>query len=423
MTKCKTATAHNGDVQLWRDFESICDTGGRLSGTESEVRACELLAGLGRDATGVECQIRPVPFITWRARKSELFGPQGQSVACQPLVRSASTNGDGLKAEVIDLGRGIPEEFAAHAPEIPGRIVMVRHELMFSAGTIHRRFKYRAAVEAGAVGFLIVGPLVDSPVAGSSGRGEEPGIPAMGISQNTATMFKRTSSGRPSARMIIEADEAPAHASNLMFDMPGQTDEWVVLSAHIDGHDLAESAIDNASGLAVILAVARNLAPQIANAKRGLRLAMFNVEEWALTGSAHYVASLPANERDAIILNVNVDSVGLGTTLTALTSGFSNVEPFLLRQAEQAGVPLDTFRPLQMNSDHGNFAEAGIPAFRLVAGFNDPSAATRFVLTTQDTRDKVTEAGLHDAVNLTRQIVLEALQTSKDRAASWRLSS
>jgi aminopeptidase YwaD len=44
-------------------------------------------------------------------------------------------------AEVVDLGRGTPEEFAAQRAEIAGRFVLVRHELMFAAGTIHRRRK------------------------------------------------------------------------------------------------------------------------------------------------------------------------------------------------------------------------------------------------------------------------------------------
>ena len=38
-----------------------------------------------------------------------------------------------LTAEVVDLGRGTPEEFEAHAADIKGRIVLVRHELMFAA--------------------------------------------------------------------------------------------------------------------------------------------------------------------------------------------------------------------------------------------------------------------------------------------------
>ena len=406
--------------RVWSDFARICDCGGRLSGTQSEGAACALLESLGSEATGVACRPMVVPHIGWRAERCLLYGPDGQPIDCHPLVRSAPTGEGGLEAEVLDLGRGIPDEFAAHAGEIPGRIVMVRHELMFSAGTIHRRLKYRAAVDAGAVGFLIVGPLAGSAVAGSSGRGAEPGIPAIGIGQDTAARLARTSKGLPRVRLVLETTEAPAEVRNLIFDMPGQTDEWVVLSAHIDGHDLAESAMDNASGLAVALAVARDLSPRVARSRRGLRLALFNIEEWALAGSAHYVGGLSGREREGIALNVNLDSVGVGPQLTALTSEFAGIEPFLLKQADRTGIPLGLYRPLQMNSDHSNFAQAGIPAFRLVAGFNDHAAATRLVLTAEDTRDKVSPEGLERTFRLARQVVAEALNASPERTATWR---
>ena len=90
----------------------------------------------------------------------------GHPLDCHPLIRSAPTGPHGLDAEVIDLGRGTPEEFAAHRGEIAGRITLVRHELMFAPGTIHRRLKYQAAVDAGAVGFLIAGPAAGLVVAG-----------------------------------------------------------------------------------------------------------------------------------------------------------------------------------------------------------------------------------------------------------------
>jgi len=242
----------------------------------------------------------------------------------------------------------------------------------------------------------------------------------MGISPEAAASLARTSKGRPKARMLIEATEAPATARNLIFDLPGQTDEWVVLSAHIDGHNLAQSAMDNASGLVVVLAVARALAASVKNQKRGLRLALFNVEEWALTGSAYHVGELTARQRDSIALNVNLDSVGIDAKLTALTSGFRGIETLLLSQSEQTGVPLGLFRPLQWNSDHANFALAGIPAFRLVAGFNDVTATTRLVLTAEDTREKVTGNALADAFRLTRQIVAQALGASAQEAINWR---
>ncbi|MDH3742340.1 MAG: M28 family peptidase, partial [Hyphomicrobiales bacterium] len=250
--------------RMWGEFTRICDCGGRLLGTASELEARELLAQLGRDATGVACQPMPVPYDGWQAKHCDLTGPNGGQLMCHPLLRSPATGPGGLVAEVVDVGRGTPEEFAAHAAEIPGRIVMVRHELMFAAGTIHRSSKYLTACKAGAAGFLIAGPLPDSPVSGSSGLEDGMGVPALGISRDVADALAPTSQGRPAVRLVIEASEAPAEAPNLIFDMPGKTDEWVVLSAHIDGHDLAESAIDNASGLAVALAVAHALSGQVA---------------------------------------------------------------------------------------------------------------------------------------------------------------
>ena len=405
---------------LWRDFESICDCGGRLAGTESERAATELLKSLGREATGVECRVERVPYAGWSAVSAELTGPDGARHGCHPLVRTVATPTGGLEAEVVDLGRGTPDDFDAHRGEIAGRFVLVRHELMFAPDTIHRRLKYRMAVEAGAAGFLIAGPVPGSLVAGSSGRGEEDGIPAVGIAPETASAFAPSGGIRPSARLRLETREAPASAENLIFDIPGQADEWIVLSAHIDGHDLAESAIDNASGLVVALEVARQLSRQTERRRRGLRLAFFNVEEWALLGSAFHVASLTESERKAIALNVNLDSVAGGARLTALTSGFAGLEPFLDGCAEKAGIPLGTHRPLQSNSDHANFAQAGIPAFRLVAGFADRNAATAGVLTAADTRDKVDLDALQTAARLATAITAAALDADAADAQDWR---
>lgn len=415
-----TGRDHDIDGErMWNEFIRICDCGGRLLGTASELAARQLLEKIGREATGAAVQQMSVSYDGWQASRCELTGADGGQLTCHPLLQSPVTAPGGLEAEVVDVGRGTRQEFAAHADEIPGRIVMVRHELMFAAGTIHRSCKYLSACKAGAAGFLIAGPLPNSPVSGSSGFEDGMGIPALGISRDVGDALASTSHGRQKVRMVIAASQAPAQTPNLIFDMLGQAGEWVVLSAHIDGHDLAESAIDDASGLAVALAVARALSGQVAACRRGLRLVLFNVEEWALNGSAHYVASPSHHEREAVAINVNIDCVGVGARLTALTSGFAGCEPFLLAQSEQAGVALNLFRPLQMNSDHGNFAKAGIPAFRLVSGFNDASADTRFVLTAEDTRDKVAPDNLEAAARLTLQIVAAALTAWPEDVAGW----
>jgi aminopeptidase YwaD len=409
-----------GDADLWRDFEALCNFGGRLSGSEGERQALAFLRERGAQAGGVAGRALPVPYRGWRVRQARLVLADGSVAPCHPLVRSVATPPAGLTAEVVDLGRGTPEEFAAHREELAGRIALVRHELMFAAGTIHRRRKYTMAREAGAVGFLIAGPLPGACVAGSSGRDGAEGIPAAGIAPETAARLARLRAGWPRVTLMIATEETPAATETLLFDIPGRTDEWVVLSAHVDGHDLAESAIDNATGVAAALAVTRAVAGHIAPLRRGLRLAFFSVEEWALIGSAQYVAGLSERERDAIALNVNLDSVAGGASLTAMSSGFAALEPFLLEVAAANGRALRCVRPLMMNSDHGNFALAGIPAFRLVAGYDDPLANVRYVLTPSDTRDKVARAELAAAAELSAAVIMAACAAAEAEARKWR---
>ncbi|TAJ88263.1 M28 family peptidase [Reyranella sp.] len=410
------------DELLWKDFNDICDCGGRLSGTESEKRAFALLRERVKAASPANSgRSIPVPYNGWRSQSATLRLQDGSFAACHPLVRTIATGKSGLTAEVIDLGRGTPEEFESHKAEINGRIVLVRHELMFAAGTIHRRRKYDMARANGALGFLIAGPLAGHVVAGSSGRDSGDGIPALGIAPETAAKLARRAAGFPTVTMTIETDEGPAETETLVYDYPGQTDEWVVLSAHVDGHDLAESAMDNGTGLASVLAVTRALSPHVTSFRRGLRVMFFSVEEWALTGSAQYVQGLSDAERAKIALNVNLDSVAGSPHLAALTSGFGGVERFLLGVAEVNGQNLRTVRPLMTNSDHANFAAGGIPAIRLVAGFDDPAAHLRVVLTPADTRDKVAQSELRQATLLTAALVAAACNADPAEAAKWRI--
>lgn len=406
--------------QFMRDINALCDCGGRLSGTEGEAQAAAYIAQAGAAASGVLPSFTPVEYEGWEPIQAALTLDSGELARCHPLVRTVPTPAGGLDAEVIDLGRGTEEEFASHASEIPGRIVLVRHELMFAPGTIHRRIKYERARAAGAAGFLISGPSPNSLVAGSSGRQTGGGIPAAGISPETAKSLRRRAEGYARARLLIETRELPGQTSNILFDMPGQTDQWVVLSAHYDGHSLAESAMDNASGVAVVIEVARRLRSLAKNSRRGLRLAFFSAEEWALTGSAVYVETLSKAEKDRIALNVNIDSVGFDTNLTALISEYNELEPFLSKEAERVGLQLRTFRPFQSNSDHANFAAAGIPAFRLVGGFDDPASPARHVLTEYDTRDRIDPDYLENAINLTAAVIETAMNASDQDAATWR---
>ncbi len=379
------------DDRLMAEFNEICACGGRRCGDEGEARARKHLTtwmGEIADAAGGTVWSEPLPYDGWRPLTAQVRIPDGRWQPMEALLWSPATPPRGLSALVLDLGRGAPEDFEGAAAKIPGAIVIVRHEYMFAPDHIHRQVKYDMACEHGADGFLIA---ADSVVAGGSGRGSPDDIPAGGIAEDTAAALAAAGAGELEITLTQEPDET----ENLFLDLPGEGAGRVVLSAHIDGHAPGESALDNASGLAACLSAARALAalPR----RRSLRIAFFSLEEWGLEGSRRHVAALSDADRREIALNVNLDTVAGAEGLAALTSDFAELEPFMAEVSRRAGVKVATFAPLRRNSDHYNFAVAGIPAFRLVAGFSEPESNVRHLLTATDTRDKATADQLRRA--------------------------
>ena len=375
------------DAGLWNDFVDLCALGGRMAGSPSEARAQDWGFEQLR-AIGPQARREATAYAGWRCDHSSLTRvPDAAVLDAVPLLGSAFTSEAGLVAPVMNLGRGTPAMIAEAGERVRGRVVMVGHEYPFSTDTVHRRVKLQAAQAAGAAGFLIVQPEAGiGPVSGSSGRAGGPGIPAMGISAEAARQLDQPGAR---VRMRVQGEDLPgAQTHTLVLDLPagaGAAEDRVVLSAHLDGHPLAQSALDNATGVAAVLAIARALAPHMAQMRRGLTLCLFSAEEWALNGSREWLRALPADRRQAIALNINLDSLDGSPSLTALTSGFRELGGFAREGAQRAGVELGIHLPLMSNSDHANFAALGIPAMRLMAGFNEPTSSLRWLLTRADT--------------------------------------
>jgi hypothetical protein len=404
--------------RLSSDFQSLCSCGGRLAGSASEAQAIAFARQQLEAVPGAQVREEHVDYPGWRCRNARLtHAVTGVTLPCTPLLGSASTGG--LVAEVLDLGPGGHDDFNRHANDIAGRIVMVRHEYPFTSSHVHRRVKLALAQGAGAAGFLIAYPERDAgPVSGSTGRHGGAGIPALGIAAEAADALRRLPNGAlASAHMLLESEDFPARAPVLIADLPGKGGEWVVVSAHIDGHPHGESAIDNATGVAVTLALARLLAPHVSACPRGLRLCLFSAEEWGLIGSRSWLEGIDASARRAMVLNINLDSVAGSSGLTALTSGFEALDAWVKRILGRAGLPVATHLPLMANSDHANFAGQGIPALRLIAGFGQPRSNLRFLLTAADTRDKVRPDELDAALKVAMTLTWAAL--SAESKADW----
>jgi aminopeptidase S len=156
----------------------------------------------------------------------------------------------------------------------------------------------------------------------------------------------------------------------------------LVVGAHLDTVPQAPGAEDNASGVAVLLELARMAAreePRLpvvfvafaAEEPRGDGDAMHHF------GSRAYVNRMSSAEQRALRGMVSLDRVGVGQVVPVCTGGVSplTVRSQLVRAADEAGVPVQTCSD-NAASDHWSFELAGEAAARLgstpYAGYHSP---------------------------------------------------
>ncbi|HEY0950132.1 M28 family metallopeptidase, partial [Nocardioides sp.] len=142
---------------------------------------------------------------------------------------------------------------------------------------------------------------------------------------------------------------------------------YAIVGAHLDTVAVAPGAEDNASGVAVVMELARTLD----GGGLPVVLVLFGGEEprgpgdLHHFGSKHYVEQMTREERRNLVAMVSLDRVGVGPTvpLYAIDGGPTDVRDQLERAGDQAGVP--TVVGINSGSDHESFADAGLPAARL----------------------------------------------------------
>ena len=159
-------------------------------------------------------------------------------------------------------------------------------------------------------------------------------------------------------------------------------DEYVAFSSHwdhlgigpaVDGDSIYNGAIDNAAGVATLLAVAR-AAQHSAKPRRSLLFAFVTAEESGLLGSEYFGqnSTVPVAK---IIANLNVDApnlYGRVRDLEVLGANKSSLGPALRRMLASRGMRISPEehpeRGYFYRSDHFSFAKVGVPAISIDVG-------------------------------------------------------
>ncbi|WP_121742399.1 M28 family peptidase [Natronorubrum halophilum] len=349
----------------WDHLEELVDIGNRMAGSDGEREAAELTRDALESAGARNARLDSFDVQGWtRGESSIAAGDRTQE--CIALPRSPSER---VAAPLVDLGYGLPAEFEER--DLEGAIVMVRSDIPAYHGRyIHRREKYYRAVENGAVGFVyrnhVEGCL---PPTGSVGTDEQPigEIPAVGVSSEVGARLARRFDG-DEIELAVEAAIHAARSQNVHAELGPDTDERVLVTSHVDAHDIAEGASDNGAGTAMLVEIATALADREAALETRVEFVAYGAEEVGLVGSSHHAES---TDRETIVAIVNNDGVVSDRTLSLTTHGFDELEAAANDVAERYDHPIETIPKLGPHSDHWPFVRRGVPGYHVKSTSDD----------------------------------------------------
>jgi hypothetical protein len=182
-------------------------------------------------------------------------------------------------------------------------------------------------------------------------------------------------------------------------------------------------ALDDASGVAVILEVARACAIRPLE-HYDVRMAAFGCEEVGLCGSISYLLAHEEELRERELYMLNHDIPFTGTGKVSINTGFElppvrtsrRLNDLIRRAAEDMGIGVQTiFMPVGAGADHMPWVKHGFEAAGLVCAAANIHSAS-------DTAERVSREGLRRAGEITlsvlRALDQEATSLSKNPASS-----
>ena len=272
----------------------------------------------------------------------------GQEIPCKGYLCAGS--GD-IEAELV------------YAPELtPCALSACRGKIVLLDGYLGY-WKYQDILSSGAAGFITYdgnANYADEDIDQRELRSYvSKGEKRLGVNINAKAAIGLVRSGAQCARITLEQDEFMGQSHNVVCELPGETDEWIVLTAHYDSTSLSTGAYDNMSGCIGLLGVAEAMLKK--PRRRGLRLIFCGSEERGLLGSKAYCAAHEA-ELSTVALNVNLDMIGsIMGPFNAICTSEERLVHFIEYSASMQGFSLKARQDIY-SSDSTPFADKGVPA-------------------------------------------------------------
>jgi Zn-dependent M28 family amino/carboxypeptidase len=190
--------------------------------------------------------------------------------------------------------------------------------------------------------------------------------------------------------LAVDCRNEPTTSCNVEARIGPDSAEEVLVTAHLDSHDIAEGAADNGAGCAIAIEVARLLSTAIAASESdldpdcGVRIVVFGSEEIGLYGAYHYAVT---SDLEGVRAVLNVDGAGKSRDLTVRTSGFDDLGDVFAAVAEELDVEHEIDDTISPHGDQWAFVEKGVPG--VMAGSMTDEAGRGWGHTHADTCEKI----------------------------------
>ena len=319
----------------------------RTSGSAEEEKAAEYLRSLC-EQLGAKAYMEPFDVDTAEIHSASLT-VDGRPVPCKGYKLCGSGS---VEAPLCYL----PNTDPASLTRAKGKIVLLDTGITY--------WVYQDLLDAGAVGFITYDGDVHFPDRDIDQKTLRPyvskgrKVPCMNI--NAKDAFALVRSAPEKVRIAVEQTESVSSSRNVVAELPGRTEEWIVLSAHYDSTPLSHGTYDNMSGcigLLGILDALRGKAPL----RYGLRFLFCGSEEVGLLGSKAYTAA-HEDALEKIALNLNLDMIGtyMGKFI-ACVSAEDGLVHYLQYLCALRGWGIQVRQDVY-SSDSTPFADHGVPA-------------------------------------------------------------
>lgn len=224
-------------------------------------------------------------------------------------------------------------------------------------------WRYRDLLENGALGFItyngsvhLAGREIDQRELRSYvSLGEK--IPGVNLNvKDAVALIERDASV---AKITLKQREYKGSSQNVVLDLPGETDECVVFTAHYDSTSLSQGAYDNMSGCVGLLSLAEYFSAR--PHRYSMRFVWCGSEERGLLGSKAYCQAHEEELKKAV-LNINLDMIGcVMGKLIACCSSEKSLVSYLSYMGKELGIGLHAYQDVY-SSDSTPFADKGVPA-------------------------------------------------------------